>query len=165
MKGGRGPFTPRFGHKPRGEGRPHSFHPSGLGTGREAKEGRGPCGFGTNRKVKEGRGPFTPQFGHKPRGEGRPRSFSPFCFAQKPTSEGRPRSFHPLVAATNREVKGDSIRMLIVPTFKQKAAPSGKILRDPLKHGVRSRVCADTPKAERSSALQLHMALGLQDHH
>ena len=52
----RAPFTLRFwgqteafgcGHKPKGEGRPRSFHPSVLAT---------------NRKVKEGHGPFTPRF-------------------------------------------------------------------------------------------------------
>ena len=42
VKEGRGPFTPRFGHKPRGEGRLPSFHPSVAPANLEVKEGGGP---------------------------------------------------------------------------------------------------------------------------
>ena len=99
MKGGRAPFTPLFWHKPRGDGRPRSFHSSV---------------WATNRDVKEGRAPFTLDFCHKPRGEGRPRSFhpwfwprgnaalfSPLGVGHKPRGEGRTRSFHLSVLATN----------------------------------------------------------------
>ena len=75
-----------FGHKPSGEGRPRSFHLSGLATNRGVKErprSFHPSVLATNREV----------------------LLSPLCFGHKPRGEGRPRSFHPSVLATNREVK------------------------------------------------------------
>ena len=119
-----------FGHKPRGEGRPQSFHPSVLATNREVMEGRG---------YKPGGALLSPLgFGHKPRGEGRPQSFHPSVlatnrvakedrapfhssvltsnrrkaallslswFGHKPRGQGRPRSFHPSLLPTNRVMK------------------------------------------------------------
>ena len=78
-----GPRHLGFGHKPRGEGRPRSFHSSVLTTNRGGEErprsfhssvlARKPRGEGrprsfhssvlaTNREVKEGRAPFTLRF-------------------------------------------------------------------------------------------------------
>ena len=90
-----------LGHKPRGEGRPRSFHPSVLAA---VPRSFHPAFLAANRAVKEGRGPFQTEhhfFCHKPKGEGRPWSLS----NREVRGEGRPRSFHPSVLATNREVK------------------------------------------------------------
>ena len=97
VKEGPGPFTPLsctqtrksrkaallsplgFGHKPRGEGRPRSFHPSVLATMRELKEGRGPFNFG-----------------HKSRGEGKPWSIHPsgLCTNREVKELMEGRTFH-----------------------------------------------------------------------
>ena len=56
-----------FGHKPRGVGRPRSFHPLFC--------------LQTGGRVKDGRGPFTPLFCPTNEVEGRPRSFHPSVLA------------------------------------------------------------------------------------
>ena len=137
VKEGRGPFTPLFWpqiervkegsrHKPSGEGRPRSFHPSVLATHPEVKTGPftprscHPSVLATNREVKEARGLFTPLFYNvlaanrvvkegrapfTPRLSRKAAVLSPLCFGHTPKGEGRPRSFHPADLATNQEVK------------------------------------------------------------